>query len=105
MRIQGQKTSTAGETPALRSAGVPPAVAVFVQRFCNRLSFMIYGLLLLATPIWAADNGGGEGRFPPPDFRGGYNIPGTPLPAPRGEILRWVDVGLLAACLGVAAWA
>ena len=64
-------------------------------------------LLLPPRPL-AADasvSGAAEGRFPPPDFRNGYNIPGTRLPAPRGEILHWLDVALLAACLAVAAWA
>lgn len=43
-------------------------------------------------------------RFPPPDFENGYQIPATSTPATRAEIFQYLDIGVLAACLGVALW-
>lgn len=43
----------------------------------------------------------GVERFPPPEFEPGYQIPVTTLPAPRLQLLEWVDVLVLflALCL------
>lgn len=66
------------------------------------LLMLLGTLLLLTTSAFASDS---ESRFPPPDFRSGYQIPATTLPAPRSETLRWVDVLLLTLALSLATWA
>jgi NosR/NirI family transcriptional regulator, nitrous oxide reductase regulator len=45
-----------------------------------------------------------EERFPPPDFRSGYKFPQPQVVLPHGAWQDWVDAGLLAAGLGLAAW-
>lgn len=45
-----------------------------------------------------------ELRFPPPDFESGYVMPVTQYPAARAQWLEYLDVGVLALCLGVATW-
>jgi polyferredoxin len=46
----------------------------------------------------------GEERFPPPDFRSGYKFPQPQVVMPREAVGDWVDAGVLAGCLGLAAW-
>jgi ferredoxin len=56
-------------------------------------------LLLAALPLLAAE------RFPPPDFtESGHVLPGTTTPPPRVAWLEYLDVALLVAALGLAAW-
>jgi ferredoxin len=55
-------------------------------------------LLLFATNVFA------EQRFPPPDFEGGHQLPVTTQPAARVLLLQYMDVAVLAVCLGVATW-
>jgi len=46
-----------------------------------------------------------EPRFPPPDFsETNHELPVTTAPATRAEGLQYLDVTVLAACLGVAVW-
>ena len=48
-----------------------------------------------------------EERFPPPEFRSGYKFPESQVELPRGgwgAAWDFVDAGVLAACLGVAAY-
>src|SRR5215469_304610 len=45
-----------------------------------------------------------EQRFPPPDFESGHQLPTTTTPAARGIVLQYLDVAVLAGCLGVATW-
>jgi ferredoxin len=46
-----------------------------------------------------------EQRFPPPDFsETNHQLPITTTPATRAEWLQYLDVALLAVCLGVAVW-
>ena len=46
-----------------------------------------------------------EPRFPPPDFsETNHQIPVTTTPAARAEWLQYLDVAVLAGCLGVALW-
>lgn len=45
-----------------------------------------------------------EERFPPPEFRSGYRFPQSQVVLPHGAWRNWVDAGLFAACLGLAAW-
>lgn len=43
-------------------------------------------------------------RFPPPEFENGYQLPVTATPQGRSPALQYLDVAVLAACLGLAAW-
>jgi NosR/NirI family transcriptional regulator, nitrous oxide reductase regulator len=55
-------------------------------------------LLLFATCAFA------EQRFPPPDFESGHQLPVTTAPLARALFFQYLDVGVLAACLGLAVW-
>ena len=46
----------------------------------------------------------GEQRCPPPEFETGHRLPTTTTPAARVLALHYVDVVVLAGCLGVASW-
>jgi NosR/NirI family transcriptional regulator, nitrous oxide reductase regulator len=63
----------------------------------KRLSFICV-LLVWAGAVQA------ESRFPQPQFESGYKQPVTETPIPSGATHAWVDVGLLAAALGLASW-
>jgi len=43
-------------------------------------------------------------RFPPPDFESGHQLPATATPAARALFFQYLDVAVLAACLGVSSW-
>ena len=45
-----------------------------------------------------------QDRFPPPEFRSGYNIPKDQFPLPPEAWWNGLDVGLLAATLALASW-
>jgi NosR/NirI family nitrous oxide reductase transcriptional regulator len=62
-----------------------------------------YPFAMLAA-FFSATNVFAQQRFPPPDFENGYKIPATTIPAARALILQYLDVGVLAACLGAALW-
>ncbi len=47
---------------------------------------------------------GADQRFPPPDFETGHKLPEMTTPPARAALLAWVDVGVLATCLGLAVW-
>jgi polyferredoxin len=59
-------------------------------------------LLMIAvlTPVVAL----AAERFPPPEFSFDYRFPEVRTPDPRESLFEWIDVGVLAACLGLAAW-
>lgn len=61
---------------------------------------LVFSILLLgcASALFA------EQRFPPPDFEGGHQIPVTTTPPARSVWLAYVDVAVLTAALGTAAW-
>jgi ferredoxin len=50
------------------------------------------------------DDGVDVQRFPPPDFESGYTLPLTHTPAPRGELLTYLDMVVLFAALSLASW-
>lgn len=56
------------------------------------------GLLFGGVPAWS------QGRFPPPDFESGYQIPTASTPFPRGALLQSLDAAVLLAALGAALW-
>jgi ferredoxin len=67
---------------------------------------VVYGqfavlVLVLALSVISA---GAQQRFPPPDFENGHNLPVTTEPAARGLVLQYLDVAVLAGCLGLATW-
>ena len=45
-----------------------------------------------------------EQRFPPPDFESGHKVPITTVPAARAIYFQYLDVAVLAACLGLGSW-
>ncbi|MCX6928808.1 MAG: hypothetical protein NT154_37190, partial [Verrucomicrobia bacterium] len=45
-----------------------------------------------------------ENRFPPPDFEGGHKLPITTIPAARAVLFQYLDLTVLAACLGLGTW-
>jgi len=45
-----------------------------------------------------------EQRFPPPDFEGGHQLPGTTTPPAREVMLQYLDVAVLGASLALASW-
>jgi polyferredoxin len=60
--------------------------------------------LLLLLLFLGAGAALAEQRFPPPEFEAGHQLPVTTTPPARAVILQYVDVAVLAACLGLAAW-
>jgi ferredoxin len=79
---------------------------------------LILAFTLLAAPVAGAEQpvaaiaeapqqtGGGVDtqRFPPPDFDTGYGLPLTTIPAPRAELLMFLDMALLLLALSLAAY-
>jgi hypothetical protein len=57
-------------------------------------------ILFFASPAFSQT----PQRFPPPDFRSGYRFPQSQLVLPHGPWRNWVDAGLFATCLAIAAW-
>ncbi|HUU68821.1 MAG TPA: 4Fe-4S binding protein [Planctomycetota bacterium] len=57
--------------------------------------------ILVLIPLWTAS---GAERFPPPEFKEGHQLPETTTPPAREAVLAYVDVAVLAAALGLAAW-
>jgi len=56
------------------------------------------GLLISCAGAWAIE------RFPPPDFESGYEMPPTQVPDVRPAVWEYLDVAVLVAALGLAAW-
>ncbi len=56
------------------------------------------GLLFLALAAFS------QAFQPPTEFKSGYTLPATTAPPPRADWLAWMDVGLLALALCLAAW-
>jgi len=65
----------------------------------GRLLTISFACCLLLAPGLRA-----EQRFPPPEFETGHQLPATTTPAARALALHYLDVIVLAACLGVASW-
>lgn len=59
---------------------------------------------VLTGVLFSGASAFGEQRFPPPDFESGYKIPTAATPLPHGPWTQYLDVAVLAACLGVALW-
>jgi polyferredoxin len=57
-------------------------------------------LILLISAVCAL----AEQRFPPPDFENGHQLPVTATPGPRAFLFQYLDVTVLATCLGLASW-
>lgn len=66
--------------------------------FRRTLALFVLFLTLLCSAL-------AEPRFPPPDFsETNHQLPITTTPSARAEWLQYLDVAVLAACLGVAVW-
>jgi ferredoxin len=59
-------------------------------------------LLLAAAVLALGATARADLRFPPPELPPWYKVPEIKNPAPRAEILAWVDLAVLAASLGAA---
>lgn len=80
---------------------LPSDPASRVPRPARRIA--MFGLVCAAlwlpsAPAWAAE------RFPPPEFESGYVLPYMPEPWPRTNWQEVLDVAVLLAALGLAAW-
>jgi NosR/NirI family transcriptional regulator, nitrous oxide reductase regulator len=84
-------------TVSSRLSRTSPLRGEMLRRFGGRLILVIFSLVV----IWTAQ---GQQRFPPPEFEAGHKLPTTSVPAPRGMLWEYLDVVVLAACLGTATW-
>lgn len=66
------------------------------------LLFVVIALVTVSSVVGAAPDQ--EMRFPAPEFKSGYTFPETTVPPPTSETQQWIDVGVLAAALSLAAW-
>ena len=62
---------------------------------------LLFILLQLTMPLQLLN---AEARFPAPEFSSGYKMPAGQNPIPRVLFLQYLDVIVLAATLGLAAW-
>lgn len=65
-----------------------------------RRVLVVLVLLAVLTPVVAL----AAERFPPPEFSFDYRFPEVRIPSPRNTLFEWIDVAVLAATLGMAAW-
>ena len=68
-----------------------------------RITGFLAGLWLTLLLLWAS-SAVAEQRFPPPEFESGHQLPVTKTPAARALLLQYLDVIVLAGCLGLASW-
>ncbi len=64
---------------------------------------MLRRALFFLGLVWAL-GAAAQSRFPPPEFEGGHQLPGTTTPAARLVGLQYVDLAVLVTALGVATW-
>ena len=76
---------------------------------CARKSYIVnckwlawLGAVLLFAVLTSAAMA--EQRFPPPEFESGHQLPVATTPAARAILLQYLDVAVLAGCLGLASW-
>ncbi len=70
----------------------------------RRLPLTKIGLLLFVAAVLAANVLSAQYQKAPPDFGGSYTFPTPTHPEPRAAWVRGLDVAMLAAGLGLAAW-
>ena len=117
MKAQGRRQKAEGGSPQTEGAGQSARLRTFVadfvttfvenwlarqrqrRRLRQRLGLGAAMLFLMLTVAALA-----EQRFPPPDFESGHQLPLTTTPPARAVILQYLDVAVLAACLGVSSW-
>jgi ferredoxin len=78
-------------------------------RAAERLSrcwrrFLSFAARALAVFLLMGSCALAQQRFPPPDFENGHQLPVTTTPAPRAQVLQYLDGVALIVCLGVASW-
>ena len=87
------------EEASANSHSLSPAAGERARVRGRTLRFIVATCFLLASSAF------GEPRFPPPDFsETNHQIPITTTPPARAEWLQYLDVAVLAGCLGVALW-
>ncbi|MFW5866279.1 MAG: 4Fe-4S binding protein [Armatimonadota bacterium] len=64
-----------------------------------RRGLLIFVVIAVLTPVLALAQ-----AFPPPEFSFDYRFPEVRTPDPRESVFEWIDVAVLAATLGMAAW-
>jgi NosR/NirI family transcriptional regulator, nitrous oxide reductase regulator len=80
--------------------GLPSGFGIRVSNFARAL----IASLVLMFLVGAAGTAIAEQRFPPPDFESGHQLPVTSTPPARALLLQYLDVAVLAACLGISSW-
>jgi len=89
------------------------SIAQFVRRSVSHfLRFSVSpfprfpaGVIVAFVCLLAGRTALAEQRFPPPDFEEtGHQLPPTTTPAARAVALEYLDVAVLAGCLGLATW-
>jgi polyferredoxin len=65
----------------------------------RQIASLLFAVAVLATGVLVA-----QYQKAPPDFGGVYSFPTPTHPEPRHTLVRWLDVAMLAAGLGVSAW-
>jgi NosR/NirI family transcriptional regulator, nitrous oxide reductase regulator len=65
----------------------------------RQIASLLFVVAVLATSVLVA-----QYQKAPPDFGGVYSFPTPTHPEPRHTLVRWLDVAMLAAGLGVSAW-
>ena len=78
---------------------VPPArkSSIVNRKWPALLSAVVLFLVLAGVAL-------AEQRFPPPDFETGHKLPVTLTPPARAILLQYLDVAVLAFCLGLGTW-
>ncbi len=61
-------------------------------------------IFVLVMVFFALSSGAQEQRFPRPEFESGYQQPATETPAPRAQIMEYLDVAVLVGFLILATW-
>lgn len=86
----------------LRVAGPVVRKSYLANRKWLRPVLMV---IMVAVALLQTIPASAEPRFPPPDFsETNHELPTTTTPAARAGWLQYLDVSVLAACLGVALW-
>ena len=87
------------EEASANSHSLSPAAGERARVRGKAVRFVVAMCSLLASTAFA------EPRFPPPDFsETNHQIPITTTPPARAEWMQYLDVAVLAGCLGVALW-
>lgn len=87
-----------------RGFSAQPATCNLQPATCRRGSSKAAFWLLLVSVLLLTFCSLAQQRFPPPDFESGHKLPITTTPAARAVWLQYLDIVVLASCLGAASW-